>query len=161
MPVFDLKKATIKIKDGTTPTPNSLTIKMGEGNMTISEKFPYEYLKNRGKLDSVRDGDEEPMDVSFEGRWEFLKADTGQTVSIRDVFTNSGEAESWVTTDADTCAPFATDLEITFDPPCEADKSEVITLPDFRPDSLDYDAKAGTISVKGRCNATRMTISRV
>ena len=67
-PVFaqiDLKKATVWLKDGATPQ-NTLEIKVGEGNLTYSEKVNREYTLNRGILDKVRDGDQTPMDVSFD-----------------------------------------------------------------------------------------------
>ena len=38
--IFDLKNATIKIKDGTATTPNEITINIGEGTLSYSEEKP-------------------------------------------------------------------------------------------------------------------------
>ena len=37
-------------------SPNSITIKIGEGNLTYSEKRPVEFKLDRGNLDTVREG---------------------------------------------------------------------------------------------------------
>ncbi len=157
---FNLKNAVLKIKDGTAVTPNELTVKLGDGNLSISEKKNREYRMNRGLLDTVRDGDDVPLEVSFDFRWQYLKASTGDPVSIRDALTKTGEAADWVTTDSDTCAPYAVDLEFIWTPACAADDIETVTLPDFRYEDISYDAKAGTISVSGKCNVTVPTIAR-
>ena len=155
---FDLKRATIKLKDGTSPTPQELSVVMGEGNLTLGIKMPREYLKDRGRLDAVRDGDEEPMDVSIEGRWQYLKGDGADT--LYEILTHTGAATDWVSTDANLCNSYALDLEILFTPSCSADKTETITIPDFRPESIDLDAKAATMSIKGRANVVRPTLAR-
>lgn len=67
---IDLKNATIKFKDGGS---NELAIKIGEGNLTWTEKRPLKYLKNFGALYQVLKADEEAMDVKFELTWEWLK----------------------------------------------------------------------------------------
>lgn len=157
---FNLRNAVLKIKDGTTPTVKTLTVKIGEGNLSVSEKKNREYRMDRGTLDTVRDGDDTPLEVSFDFRWQYLKASTGDTPSVRDVLRKEGEASAWVTTDSDACAPYAVDLEFTWTPECTADDIETITLPDFRYEEISYDAKAGTIAVSGKCNVTAMTIAR-
>jgi hypothetical protein len=154
---IDLKNARIYIKDG---GGNSLEVKVGEGNLTWSEKKNRQYYKNRGLLDTVRDGDEEPVDVKLDFTWEWLKADTGDTPTVEDALKKRGEAASWVTTSADTCEPYAVDIEIIYSPPCVDQKNETILLSDFRYESLDHDIKAGTVSVSGKCNVTEATVTR-
>lgn len=161
MASFNLKNAVLKIKDGT-GTPLTMTVKIGDGNLTFSEKVGREYQMNRGNLDTVRNGDDVPMDVSFDFRWEYIKSDTGDGASVRDALTKTGEASAWVSSDTvDTCAPYAVDLEFTFTPICAGDKTEVFLFPDFRYEDISYDAKAGTVSVSGKCNVTAPTITRV
>lgn len=168
-PVFvqiDLKDATLKLRDGSTPTANEIEIKIGEGNLTYSENRNIEYTLDRGNLDEVREGDQVPMDVSFDLVWEFIKGDAssgGAPPSVEDALKNLGNAASWVSTDADTCRPFALDIIIEYVPSCgagaQADQ-EIITLPDFRYETLDHDLRAGTISCSGRCNATQASVVR-
>lgn len=154
---MDLKNAVLKIQDGNS---HEITVVIGDGNLTWTEKKPRIYDKDRGILDNVRDGDQEPMEVQFSFRWEFLKADTGGVATVEDALKCRGVAASWSSSDADLCAPYAVDLEFTFTPICTSAKDEVYLFPDFRYESLDHDAKAATVSCSGMCNATEPTITR-
>lgn len=140
--------------------PNQLAIKVGEGNLTYSEKQNVEYKKDRGRLDTVRLGDEEPVDVSFEFWWEFLKASTGETPTIEDVLKQRGEASDWVTASADPCEPYSVNIVVVYNPNCEDVEKEKIVLDEFRWENLNHDLKGGTISVTGKCNVTEATVSR-
>ena len=160
MASMDLKNAVLTIEDGTSPTPNSITVVMGEGNLTWSEKKPRIYDKDRGRLDTVRNADEEPMEVQFAARWEYIKADTGDDATIEDALKQRGEASDWVSSSADTCEPYAVNLKFTFTPICSGDKEEIFLFPDFRYETLDHDAQAATISISGMCNAVEPTITR-
>ena len=158
----DLKDATIKIKDGT-GTPNAITIKVGEGNLTWSEKVTREYTLDRGLLDEVRDGDQVPVELSMDFVWEYIRgvvATTG-TPSVEDALKKINGASAWISTDADLCRPYAVDIEITVTPNCTSGDHEIITFSDFRYEQLDHDLRAGTISMTGRCNITKPTVTRV
>lgn len=161
MAVIDLKNTTISVQDGTGGTPNSLNIKVGGGQLKYTEKVNREYIKDRGKLDQVRNGDEEPVDVAFEFEWEFLYADTGKPASIEDALKQRGQASTWVTTDTDPCAPYCVNIVVVNAPPCAGTKTEVIKLLYFRYEQLDHDAKAGQVQVTGKCNIKEATITRV
>lgn len=164
--VIDLKDVTIKLIDGTTPTANELEIKIGEGNLTYSESRNIEYILDRGRLDEVREGDEIPMDITFEFVWEFIKGSSdsaGSPPTIEDVLKNIGNAATWISTDSDVCRPFAIDVVLEHVPNCGAGGNvdqEIITLPDFRYESLDHDLRAGQVSVTGRSNAVSASIVR-
>jgi hypothetical protein len=160
-PVFfqiDLKDVTLKIKDGTPVTPNEIDIKIGEGNFTYTEARNIEYTLDRGLLDEVREGDEIPVDVSFDFVWEFITNGTGSGVvpSIEDALKQKAAAAAWVSTDADGCRPYAVDLELVNSVNCGSSSNpiETITIQDFRYESLDHDLRAGTVAVSGRANVT-------
>ena len=163
VPVFaqiDLKDATIKIKDGTPGTPNELEIKIGEGNLTYTERRNMEYTLDRGILDEVREGDEVPIEVRTDFIWDYLRG-SSPTPSVEEAIKNIGLASAWVSTDSDACRPYAVDLEITYAPtPYNCGDQEVITLPDFRYEQLDHDLRAGTVSMSGQCNVTQATVVR-
>lgn len=162
MAQVDIKNATIKFKDGTTPTPKELEIKIGEGNVNWTETVNRDYKLDKGKLDTVRNGDEAPVTVSLDFQWEWLKASTGNPPTPVDVLKKRGEAAAWVSSSADACEPYAIDVEITIDPNCsDGSEYEVITFPDFRHESLDYDLREGTISCSGGCNVVEATVARV
>lgn len=159
MAQFDLKNATIKFVDGTPTTPKTLTIKIGMGTLSYTEHLKREYTLDRGKLSTVRNGDDTPMDVSLDFIWEFLKGSTTVAVTPEDVLRQRLGGASWVSTDVDTCAPFSIDIQI-FYAPCVTKMLEDIYLPDFRFEQLAYDAKAGMIKCTGRCNAIQAVIAR-
>ncbi|KKM98414.1 hypothetical protein LCGC14_1158190 [marine sediment metagenome] len=168
-PVFvqiDLKNATLKLIDGDTPTPNEIEIKIGEGNLTYSENKNIEYTLNRGLLDEVREGDEVPMDIAFDLVWDYISGNQDSAAVpplVEDVLKNINNAAGWISTDSDTCRPFAVDVVIEYVPDCGAGAAgdiETITLPDFRYETLDHDLRAGTISCSGRCNAKTATVVR-
>ena len=158
--VIDFKKTTVKIKDkdGT----NELTVTVGEGNLTYSEKRNIEYILDRGILDDVREGDEEPLDVSLDFNWEYITfLGSAGTLTVEDAVKQVGGATAWVSTDTDACRPYSVDIEITYDPtPSTCGDTEVITLQDFRWESFDHDISAGRISMRGRCNVVVATVSR-
>ena len=91
MASITLRNSVLKIKDGS-GTPNSLTVKIGDGNLTWSEKRNVEYKLNRGLVDEVRLGDDIPMDVRFDFVWDFLKSDTGEPVTIEEALKKTGAA---------------------------------------------------------------------
>lgn len=165
--VIDLKNTLIKLQDGTTPTANTLTIKIGEGNLTYDETRNMDYILDRGLLDEVREGDQAPVDVSFEFVWEYIKGDpssVGAPPSVEDVLKNIGNAASWISSDsANPCRPFAIDILVENVPNCgsgAAGDQEIITLPDFRYEGLSHDLSAGQISVTGKCNVVAASVVR-
>lgn len=164
---LDIKYATLKIQDGTTPTANEITVKVGEGNITWSENRNVEYTLDRGTIDEVRLGDEVPMDVTFDFTWEFITGNddsAGSPPTVEDALKQVGQAAGWTSSDSDTCRPYAVDIVIEYVPNCndgsQAADQETITLPDFRWDTIDHDLRAGAISVTGRCNAFNATVVR-
>lgn len=162
MAQFDLKNAIIRLVDGATGTgfPNKLDIKIGDGNLTYDETKMREYTLDRGILSTVRNGPETPMDVSMDFIWEFLKSNTTTTVTPEDALKKRVGAASWVSSDSDLCAPYALDIQVWYDPACATSLIEDITLPDFRYEKLNHDAKAGMLKCTGKCNATEASITR-
>jgi len=161
MAQIDIKNCTIKFVDGTTPTANELIVKVGEGNLTWTEKRNILFIKDRGHLDLVREGAQVPVDVSLSFVWQFLTTMSGDTVPTpEEVLKQTGLASSWVTTDSDTCRPYAIDIVLLDVLNCGGTEDEKITLADFRYESLDHDLKAGTVSVTGKCNITSATAVR-
>lgn len=140
--------------------PQQIEIKIGEGNLTYTENREYEYLLDRGDLDTVREGNEVPMDVSLEFVYEFVRTGTNEAITPVDALKGVGGAAEWVSASSDLCEPYCVDVIIEHDPPCGTAQEEVTTFPEFRHDSLEFDLSAATIAVQGRCNATEPTIVR-
>jgi hypothetical protein len=159
---IDLKNTTFTIKDGDSPV-NSIEIKIGEGDLTYTETVTREYMLNRGLLDDVRNGDQVPMDVRFDFKWEYLEGTTGSGAipSIEDALKRINAAADWVSTDSDQCRPFAVDIIVMHTPtPSTCGDQEEVTLPDFRYETLEHSARNATVACAGKCNATQASIVR-
>ena len=140
--------------------PQQLTVTIGEGNLTWTVSKDYEYLLDRGNLDTVRENDQVPMDVNLDSVYEFITTGTSESVSPYDAMNGEGGASEWVSSSTDLCEPYAVDLEIEHDPPCGSAQSETTLIPDFRYDSLDVDLDAATLSFTGRANTVKPTVTR-
>ena len=138
-----------------------LEIKVGEGNLTYDESLTRDYILNRGNLDTVRDGDDVPVDVSWDFVWDFLTAVGGSAIpTIEEVLKQSGEASTWLTSSADPCEPYCVDIEVYYDPGCGGDNTELIVLPYFRYEKLTHNLRDSQVSCSGKCNAEVATITR-
>jgi len=156
----DIKNATLKVKDSGV---NEVTVKIGEGNFTYAERKNRDYILDRGNLDDVRDGDDEPVEVRFDATWEYVsgKASTAGTPTVEDAMKQRNGAVDWVSSDADLCNPYAVDVELVIDPtPAGCGDVETYTFSDFRYEQADHDLRAGTLSFNGKCNVTEPTIAR-
>lgn len=140
--------------------PQEVAVTLGEGNLTWTVNKDYEYLLDRGNLDTVREGDQQPMDVSIDTVYEHITTGTSEVITPYDALNGVGEAAEWVSSSSDACEPYSVDLEVVHDAPCGTTEDETTLFPDFRYDSLDVDLDAATISVSGRCNATAPTVTR-
>lgn len=158
--VIDLKKAIVYFVDGGNPA-NRLEIKMDEGNLTFTINRPREYRKNRGRLDTVRDADEEPMDVSVQGRFDSITSSSGEPITISEFLMRRGAGSSLVTTGEDTCAPYCIDIQVDVVQDCGTLADERITFPEFRYESIGGDFQAGQLSIDGQCNATEPISERL
>ncbi len=140
--------------------PHSLQVRIGEGNLQWTEKRPITYTKDRGRLDTVKLGDQDPVEVKLDATWVFLKASTGNTPTIEDALKRRGEASNWISSSSDLCEPYAVDIVVLYSPPCTTDQKERYVLNDFRYEDLGHDLKQGQISISGKCNITEATVTR-
>lgn len=142
--------------------PQQIEIKVGDGNLTYTEARELTYELDRGTLDSVRQGDDQPLAVSLQFVYEQVKTGTNEKITPIDALKGIGGAVDWVSSSADSCEVFAVDIVIEYTPACSGTAVEGSTtvFPDFRFDSLQYDLSAAAISVEGRCNSTEALVTR-
>ena len=140
--------------------PQNLDIKIGDGNITYTEHNEYNYDLDRGDLDTVREGNQVPMDVKLDAVFEHITQGTSEAVSPMDAFKGVGGADEWVSASADLCEPYCIDLIVKHTPPCGTSQLETVTFPDFRSESREINYKDATISVSGKCKATEPTVTR-
>jgi hypothetical protein len=137
-----------------------IEIKIGEGNLTWTEAKEYEYLRERGDLDTVKEADEQPVEMSLEFVYEYIKTQSGQTITAVDALKQQGEASEWVSSSSDLCEPYAVDILAKHCVPCGTDEDEDVLFTDFRYEGLDFDVGEATIAVSGRCNVSEPTVTR-
>ncbi len=152
----------VSVADNTfiTMLGNIIEIHIGEGTLTYSEKRAVVYVLNRGKIYTVKLGDDAPMDVTFQFIWEFLRAASGEPPTVEEGLRKIGAAADWVSSSSDPCEPYSVDIVICNVPPCVGN-SETIVLKYFRHEDLSHDLKAGQVSVTGKCNLAFAQIARI
>lgn len=162
MPVLDLKDATIYIRDRQL---NWVEVVVGEGNLTYSEKRNIELDKDRGHMARTREGEEEPVEVSFQFLWELLKSSGSEDPTIEECI--KGEATDWVSTASnpvtgalDTKAPFSVHIQIVWQIN-NCSKIEQYLFADFNYTELAGDMKNATIDCKGICNHVQKATERI
>ena len=133
-------------------TPGTLNVKFKDGNFQWTDAKAYEYVLSRGRLDTVREGDESPCNISFDGMFEYY---TGANDLETVLMNPSGDLTG---TQTDPCEPYAVTLVLTLTPKCAASKM-TYTFIDFRAESCAFDVSAGTISVSGNANILTPTKS--
>jgi len=146
--------------DVVTFLPQQIEIKVGDGNITYTEHRNYEYMLDRGDLDTVREGDEVPLDVKLECTYEHITTGTSETISPMDALKGVGEASGWVSSAADQCEPYAIDIEVEHVPPCGTSQKEITLFPDFRADTKEVNFKDANISLTGKCNVIEPIVTR-
>lgn len=141
---------------------HTLEVNVGDGNLTYSEAREMLYELNRGVLDTVREGDQQPVEVSMDFVWEFLTSGNGEVIpTIEDALKNRGAASTWVSSSDDPCEPYAVDIEVEYVPPCSDAEREIITLSDFRWETLDHNFTDAQVSATGKCNVVEAAVARV
>lgn len=149
---LDAKNCTITVTDGTPTTPKSADVKLGEGNITWTEHSEHVYTLNRGKLNEVRLGDEQPLEINFDSELEWY---TGDILGIL-----KGGA-GYLTTDTDPCRPYSCTLKIVHTVKCgETTTTETYTFPFLRVDSKNFDLTGGKFSITAKCNVLAPTVAK-
>lgn len=158
MAQIDLRRTTIRLSDGGS---NYVDMSIGEGTLDFSVKREIEVVKNRGKLDTIRENEEVPLTVETAFIWEFLDNGGEDPPSIEDVLYRRGAASTWVSVSSDNDAPFCVNITIINDPECTGVLRELITLRQFHFESLDHSLREGAVALKGLCNAKAAQVSRL
>jgi hypothetical protein len=140
--------------------PQQIEVKVGDGNLTYTEAKEYEYDLDRGNLDTVREGNEVPLEVSLEFVYEHVITGTNESISPVDALKGKNGADEWVSASSDLCEPYCVDVEVEHEAPCGTAQDETTIFPEFRYDSLEFDFSAATIACTGRCNASEPDITR-
>jgi len=146
--------------DAITFLPQRLQIKIGDGDLTWTEAREFIYDLDRDLLDTVRQGEEQPLEIDLNFVYEFVATESGQEVTPVEALKRIGEASEWVSSSSDLCEPYAVDLFVVNCQPCGTDQDEELLFQDFRYETLEYSIRDAAIGVSGRCNVTDATATR-
>lgn len=166
---IDLKNCVFTLLDGTSPTPFQMSLKIGAGNLTWSEKKQYDFILDRGLLDKVRYGDQLPVEVSIDAQYEYVMQPASNTLgpggsvlySVEDFVKKINSGSALVTAGADACEPYAVKVRITQDQGCAGVPTEIVLIPEFRYEKATHDVRAGTIQLTGKAKVVKATVTRV
>lgn len=160
---IDMKNVTMKLKDD---ADEFVSVTFDDGNFTWTRNTEREYVTDRGVLDTVRDGDESPVEITFQGRYDYIKG-SSPDITLYDALYQEGEASEWVSSadgeSGQACAPYCVDLELINAPNCGgglSEPNEDLLFRFFRVEGCAVDTKAGTLSITGKCNITKPIATR-
>jgi hypothetical protein len=146
--------------DTITFLPQRIEIKIGEGDLSWTENREILYDLDRDLLDTVRLGQEQPVEVDLAFIFDYVTTQSGQAITPVDALKRIGEASEWVNSATDPCEPYAVDLYVVHCVPCGTDQDQDFTFSDFRYESLEYSIQDASIAVTGRCNVSSVTSTR-
>lgn len=160
----NLRHGKLILRDGTPTIPNELIIPIADGDLDFTITKPTFIVKNRGKIDHKRDGDEVEIDIKFSFKFEQWSYASGAStgVSPSDALTKEGGAAAWIST-GPSCGPYCIDLIFRATNPCNAAEYEQLLFPAFSLDSLNFKegSEFNTINVAGKALAFKPTRSYV
>ena len=140
--------------------PQRIEISIGEGDLSWTESREILYDLDRDLLDTVRLGQEQPVELDLAFIFDYVTTESGQTITPIDALKRIGEATEWVNSSTDACEPYAVDIYVVHCVPCGTDQDQDFTFSDFRYESLEYSIQDASIAVSGRCNVSSVTTSR-
>jgi hypothetical protein len=140
--------------------PQKIEIKVGDGDISWTETQEVIYDLDRTLLDSVRLGDEQPVEVDLSFTFDEVSASSGQAVTPVDALKKLGEASEWVTASDDPCEPYAVNIRAVQCVPCGTVEDQEFLFKDFRYTDLEFSIEDALISVSGSCNITSVPIIR-
>jgi hypothetical protein len=146
--------------DAITFLPQRIEIKIGEGDLTWTESREILYDLDRDLLDTVRLGQEQPVEVDLAFIFDYVTTESGQAITPVDALKQIGEATEWVSSSSDLCEPYAVDIYALHCVPCGGEEDQDFTFQDFRWESLDYSVQDASIAVSGRCNVSSVPTTR-
>lgn len=140
--------------------PQRLNMKVGESNFEFTVNKAPIFDLDRGLLDGVRAGNQVPMDVSTGFVFNFLRASSGQPMTPYEALMQEGEGANWHNAADDPCEPYCVDVVLIDTPDCGSEEAEVMIFPKFNLTSLGGNVETGLVTLQGKCNALKPTITR-
>lgn len=160
--VKTMRDGTIKLIDATPTTPHEITIPFSVGDLTFTIKNNIINIMDRGTLNHMRAGDEEPITGSFSVKLaEFYSQTSATSPTMYEALFKLGDAAGWVSVVP--CSIYAVKCELSYASPCDDEDGEKITFNKFIATDVNFkEANDGnTLSVTFTDYETKPTITKL
>lgn len=157
MAQIDLRNATIRLSDGSS---HFIDINIGEGSFDYNEKRELDNVKNRGVLDTVRENEDQPVEISTIFVWEFITGTGSEPATVEDALKQAGQATGWTTVATDPDEPYCINVSVIYQPQCPGVASETISFQRFHYAELAHSLKDATVALRGFANVKKATATR-
>lgn len=127
--------------------------RFGDGDFNYTIKKEYEFTPERGRIEggTMREGDEQLVEITFEGVYETLYGEDG-TPSVFEILMGRGDCASWAGLGDNPCEPYATWLYLINDPLIRiptCGEGEGLLFKNFFCEQADPTISGGTYSFSG------------
>ena len=109
----------------------------------------------------MRAGTEQPMTLSSSFVYDWLRASSGDPITVYEALKRIGDAASWHNAAADPCEPYQVDMFVIDRPDCGSEQAEIIFYRKMRPTSISSSVSAASVSLEGTCMSVEPEIQRV
>jgi hypothetical protein len=138
---------------GTPDDVSHVGFRFGDGDFSYSIKKEYEFIPERGRIEggSMRQGDEQLVEITFEGVYETLFGEDGDPSHI-EMLMGYGDCATWRGLGENPCEPYATWLVLVNDPLVRipnCDAGEILLFKNFFCEGTDPAMSGGTVSFSG------------
>jgi hypothetical protein len=127
--IIDLKNCQVAIYDGSDPIKFIEMVKIDEGTIQWTVARDVQVKLDKGQIDYLKTGDEQPLKVQMECRFSNIKRSSGDPYTPFEILTNADSAFVSVNTD---CSAYAVHIEVLHTPDCGVDvESELFRFESF------------------------------
>lgn len=141
--------------------PQTVELKIGEGNVEYSETQEAIVDTDRGLLDGMRAGTDQPLTWSASFVYNWMRASSGDPITVYEALKQKGDASTWVNSSVDKCEPYQFDFYMIDTPPCGSEEVEITIFRYSRVTSINPSVEAASVSLDATSKSTEPEIVRV
>ena len=140
--------------------PQQVYIKIGDGNLTYTEHRDYQYLLDRGLLDTVREPKDVPMDVKLDAVYEHITSGTSDNVCPMERAEGAQQRGGMGQFGSRRLRAVLRGRAGGLQPALRPVNRETTVFPMFRAETREINYSAATIVFTGKCMAKEPTVYR-
>ena len=142
--------------------PRRISAKLGsEGEVSHTKTKDPIIDTDRGVIDGARLGIDQPLTVDLTYVYDWLRASSGNAVTVDEVLEQEGEAADWITSAVDPCEPYQVDIFVIDRPPCGSEEAEITIYRYFIYRTVNASVTAASVTVNGVCVSNKPEVVRL